>query len=63
MSSLDRFVDMLENPVLFAIVASALDEYRALIAEHRDTFTGGPEADYFERSLAQIDELRAALWD
>ncbi|MEV8368558.1 hypothetical protein [Microbacterium sp. NPDC064584] len=63
MSGLERLVALLENPELFAILANAVDDYRATLLEHRDTFADGPEADYFSRSVDQIDELRAALWE
>lgn len=63
MSGSDRFMAMLENPALFAIVANALDDYRAMLVDHCDTFASEPEADYFERSVSQVDDLRAALWE
>ncbi|MCT9001688.1 hypothetical protein [Microbacterium memoriense] len=63
MSALERLVALLENPQLFAILANAVDDYRATLLDHRDTFADGPEADYFSRSVDQIEELRAALWE
>ena len=59
----ERLVALLENPELFAILANAVDDYRATLLDHRDTFVDGPEADYFARSVDQIDVLRAALWE
>lgn len=63
MSGHERLVALIENPELFAILANAVDDYRATLVDHRDTFADGPEADYFSRSVDQIDELRAALWE
>lgn len=37
--------------------------FRTALLDHRDTFADGPEADYFARSIDQIDELLAALWE
>lgn len=63
MNGNERLVALLENPELFAILANAVDDYRATLLDHRDTFVDGPEADYFARSVDQIDVLRAALWE
>ncbi|WP_458040350.1 MULTISPECIES: hypothetical protein [Bacteria] len=63
MNGNERLVALLENPELFAILANAVDDYRAALLDHRDTFADGPEAHYFSRSVDQIDELRAALWE
>lgn len=63
MSGHERLVALLDNPQAFAILANAVDDYRATLLDHRDTFADGPEADYFSRSVEQIDELRAALWE
>lgn len=63
MSGHERLAALLENPELFAILANAVDDYRATLVDHRETFADGPEADYFARSVDQIDELRAALWE
>ena len=63
MNGNERLVALLENPELFAILANAIDDYRATLLDHRETSADGPEADYFSRSVDQIDELRAALWD
>lgn len=63
MSGHERLIALLENPEVFAILANAVDDYRATMLDHRDTFTDGPEADYLSRSVDQIDELRAALWE
>lgn len=62
MSGHERLVELLESPQVFAILANAVDDYRATLVEHRETFADGPEADYFARFVDQIDELRAALW-
>ena len=63
MNGNEHLVSLLGNPELFAILANAVDDYRATLLDHRDTFADGPEADYFSRSVEQIDELRAALWE
>lgn len=63
MNGNEHLVSLLGNPELFAILANAVDDYRATLLEHRETFADGPEADDFARSVDQIDELRAALWE
>lgn len=58
-----RLLAMLDDPVTFALLASAVDNYRATLFEHLDTFVDGPEAEYFARCVSDLDELRRALWE
>lgn len=58
-----RLLVMLDNSATFALLASAVDDYRATLFEHLETFADGPEAEYFARCLCELDELRRALWE
>lgn len=45
MSGHKRLVALLENHELFAILANAVDDYRATLVDHRETFADGPDAE------------------
>jgi len=63
MNGREGLLALLEDPAIFAVLANAMDEYRAALLDYQETFADGPEADYFARSVDQVDELRAALWE